>query len=63
MIEIIKNSMVDPIKMICGNCKSEFTYNYEDIQAESSFSLLGSTCYNRFITCPVCKCRNRLEVE
>lgn len=61
MIEIIKNSMVDPIEMTCTDCKSVYTYNYQDIQSESAFYLFGSTYYNRFVTCPVCKCRNYIN--
>lgn len=61
MIEIIKNTMVEPIKVTCGDCESVFTYNYEDVQTDTSSSLLGVTYYNRYVTCPVCKYRNFIK--
>lgn len=61
-IEIIKNTMVDPIEMTCECCKSVFTYNYKDIQRreEHMFLGLGSTV-RRYITCPVCKYDNDVD--
>jgi len=61
MIEIIKNTMTDPIQMECEDCQSVFTYNYEDIRSEETTNLFGTTYYNRFIVCPVCKCRNYIK--
>ena len=69
MINILFNTMVEPIKMTCEDCKSEFTYNYEDIKTESGLDMLFSNpYYARYILCPVCKHRNilktvRLDVE
>ena len=64
---IIKNTMVDPIEMTCDECKSVFSYNYQDIESEKEFSLFALTpVYIRFITCPICKRRidlDRVEVE
>jgi hypothetical protein len=59
---IIKNTMVDPIEMTCDECKSVFSYNYQDIESEKALSLFG-LCpeYTRFVVCPVCKHRNDLD--
>lgn len=54
-IEIIHNSMTEPIKCVCDNCKSEFTYNYEDIQRREESTFLGTFYTKRFVICPVCK--------
>ena len=63
---IIKNTMIDPIEMTCDECKSVFTYNYQDIESEKELSLFSlSPKYSRFVTCPVCKCKidmDRVEV-
>ena len=61
MIEIIKNTMVEPIQMTCEDCSSIFTYNYEDIQSERDTNLFGQAFYSRYIVCPVCKCRNYIK--
>ena len=64
---IIKNTMIDPIEMTCDECKSVFSYNYQDIESEKMLSLFSlSSQYTRFVVCPVCKHRNeldRVEVE
>lgn len=64
---IIKNTMIDPIEMTCDECKSVFSYNYQDIESEKLLSLFSLTPqYTRFVICPVCKHRNeldRVEVE
>jgi len=67
MKTIIKNTMVDPIEMTCDECKSVFSYNYQDIELEKEYPIfsLGAR-YTRFVTCPVCKHRidmDRVEVE
>lgn len=41
MIEIIKNTMIDPITTECTECKSIFSYNYEDIPVEYMPSLFS----------------------
>lgn len=67
MKTIIKNTMVDPIEMTCDECKSVFSYNYQDIESEKELSLFSLTPrYMRVITCPVCKHRidmDRVEVK
>lgn len=64
---IIKNTMIDPIEMTCDECKSVFSYNYQDIESEKELSLFALTPrYSRFIVCPVCKHRidmDRVEVD
>lgn len=61
-IEIIKNTMVDPIEMTCSCCKSIFTYTFEDIQRREETMFLGmSTTTRRYVTCPVCKYDNDVE--
>lgn len=55
MIEIIKNTMIEPIKMECEECKSIFTYNYEDIQTDVDTNIFGMCIHRRFVICPVCK--------
>ena len=61
MIEIIKNSMKEPITRTCEDCESIFTYNYEDVMTESDTNLLGMSYYRRFVVCPVCKYRNMIN--
>ena len=61
MIEIIKNSMKEPIKRTCEDCESIFTYNYEDVESERDTNLLGMSYYKRFVVCPVCKYRNMIN--
>lgn len=61
MIEIIKNSMKEPITRTCEDCESVFTYNYEDVATESDKNLLGMSYYKRFVVCPVCKYRNVIK--
>lgn len=67
MKTIIKNTMIDPIEMTCDECKSVFSYNYQDIESEKELSLFALTPrYSRFIVCPVCKHRidmDRVEVD
>ena len=60
-VKIIKNTMTEPIEHECENCKSIFSYNYQDIRAEESKNMLGFTYYQRFVTCPVCKTREYLK--
>ena len=61
MIEIIKNSMKEPITRTCEDCESVFTYNYEDVATESDKNFLGMSYYRRFVVCPVCKYRNTIN--
>ena len=61
MIEIIKNTMIEPIKMECSDCQSIFTYTYEDIRTEETMNLFGTPFYNRFVQCPVCRYRNYIN--
>lgn len=67
MKTIIKNTMVDPVEMTCDECKSVFSYNYQDIESEKELSLFSlSPRYTRFVVCPVCKHRiemDRVKVE
>ena len=61
-IQIIKNTMVDPIEMTCECCKSVFSYNYQDIQRKQETTLFNfNPVTKRFITCPVCKYDNELD--
>ena len=60
-LKIIKNTMVDPIEHECENCKSIFSYNYQDIQAEETMNILGFKSYQRFVLCPVFKTREYLK--
>ena len=54
--------MVEPIEMTCDECKSVFTYNYQDIESDKQISLFAITPqYKRFVVCPVCKHRNDLD--
>lgn len=67
MKTIIKNTMVEPIEMTCDECKSVFSYNYQDIESEKDIGLFSLTPrYTRFVICPVCKYKidlDRIEVE
>lgn len=54
-IKIIKNTMVAPIEIECGNCRSIFSFNYEDIKTETLFNVFGMKYTNRYVKCPVCK--------
>lgn len=60
-IKIIKNTMKDPIEHECSNCKSIFSYNYQDIESEKLMSILGFNTYEKFIICPVCKEKETLH--
>ena len=60
-IKIIKNTMKDPIEHECSNCKSIFSYNYQDIESEKVMSILGFNTCERFIICPVCKEKETLH--
>ncbi len=64
---IIKNTMVEPIETTCDECKSVFSYNYQDIESEKEIGLFTLTPkYTRFVVCPVCKHRidmDRVEVK
>ena len=60
-VKIIKNTMIDSIEHECENCKSLFSYNYQDIQAEETTNILGFKNYQRFVVCPVCKTREFLK--
>ena len=55
MIKIIHNSMIEPIEAQCGECKSIFTYNYEDIHREEVQDFFFNKKTRRFLICPVCK--------
>lgn len=62
MKTIIKNTMVDPIEMTCDECKSVFSYNYQDIESEKELAIFViNPRYMRFVVCPVCKHRNELD--
>jgi hypothetical protein len=62
MKTIIKNTMVEPIEMTCDECKSVFSYNYQDIESEKEAAIFTlNPRYIRFVTCPVCKHRNELN--
>jgi len=54
-IKIISNTMTEPIKCICNNCESVFTYTYEDIQRREESNFIGIPYTRRFVICPVCK--------
>lgn len=60
-IKIIKNTMQDPIEHECSNCKSVFSYNYQDIESEKVKNVLGFNTYERYIICPVCKEKETLH--
>ena len=60
-IEIIKNTMVDPIEMTCECCKSVFTYNFQDIRHQEETLFLGISSTKRVVTCPVCKYDNNIN--
>ena len=63
MIRIIKNTMTEPIAITCPLCKSELTYNYGDIQRQTTYNFLGmQDKLKRFIVCPVCKSDIVLDV-
>jgi hypothetical protein len=57
MIRIIKNTKEEPIKCECGECKSLFEYNYEDIRRETHDPLfpINMPMVKRYVICPVCK--------
>ena len=55
MIEIIKNTMEEPIEIECPECYSILNYNYQDIQRKIKISIFGNTVTDRVIVCPVCK--------
>ncbi len=61
MIKIIKNTLIDPIKMECEECKSVFTYNFQDIKKSEEKTILGTSYHSRYIECPVCKHRNEMQ--
>lgn len=67
MKTIIKNTMEDPIEVTCDECKSVFSYNYQDIETENENTLFSLTPrYLRFVICPVCRHRihmDRVEVK
>lgn len=54
-IEIIKNTLIDPIEMTCGGCGSVFTFNYEDIEVKTWHDLVGYERKFRYVECPICK--------
>ena len=54
-VKILKNTMVDPIEKTCKNCRSIFTFNYEDIQRKERDSFIGYTITDVYVVCPVCK--------
>lgn len=60
-IKIIKNTMEEPIKMECENCKSVFEYNYQDIRAIERHNIFGFAYQDRCVRCPVCKFDNILD--
>ncbi len=60
-IKIIKNTMTDPIEHECSNCKSIFSYNYQDIESEKVLNVFGFNTHERYIICPVCKVKEALQ--
>lgn len=67
MIKIIKNTMTEPIPITCNFCKSDLTYNYQDIQREEyrdPLCILGDQKRSkRYLVCPVCKSTLSLDVK
>ena len=61
MIKIIKNTMEQPTQTMCGNCLSEFEFNYEDIRRIEDKNIWGAAQVRRYIVCPVCKKDCNLE--
>ena len=60
MKKIILNTLVEPIEMTCENCRSIFSFNFEDIERRESETFMGFKNVNRFVVCPVCKSNNEL---
>lgn len=54
-INIIKNSLIDPIEMTCDECGSVFTFNYDDIEVKICYDVIGYKRKYRHVECPVCK--------
>ena len=67
MVNVVKNSMEEPIAVTCDECKSELEYTYKDIQREIEGGLFGLQYrVKRYIVCPVCKSNvyiDKTEVE
>lgn len=63
MIEIINNTMINPITTECKDCKSTFSFTYDDIQSKecTDFWGFGKNMYERYIICPVCKYKNYID--
>ena len=58
MIEIIYNSLLEPIKVTCPTCESIFSYTFEDIKRDeisNIFDICGKKTIKRYVICPVCK--------
>lgn len=56
-MKIIKNTMTEPIEVVCNNCKSIIAYTYDDICRRTNFNFFGiETGSDQYIVCPVCKC-------
>lgn len=62
-IEIIKNTLIDPIEMLCNECGSVFTFNYEDIKISTSQDFFGHEHRFRYVECPVCKYQCKPDFE
>lgn len=60
MKKIILNTMEKPVEMQCENCRSIFSFNFEDIERRESETFMGFKSVNRFVVCPVCKINNEL---
>lgn len=60
MKKIILNTMVKPVEMQCENCRSIFSFNFEDIERRESETFMGFKAVDRFVVCPVCKSNNEL---
>lgn len=59
-MKIIKNTMVEPITKECEDCKSVFSFTYDEIQRERDTNILGMVYHRRYVVCPVCKYTNNL---
>jgi len=60
MKKIILNTLEKPVEMTCENCRSIFSFNFEDIERRESETFMGVKMVNRFVVCPVCKSNNEL---
>lgn len=53
-IQIIKNTMNEPIEIECETCHSILSYTLPDIK-KIEINVLGMIYYNKGFECPVCK--------